>query len=491
MQLTPDEETALIARFIPVVLVNIDDIGLPVDPADWVASCALWSGSRHALDATEFWGLAAGGGARAPLVPRGSLSLDTLPQPVRVRGERGYELWLERAGWDGSSVVDAGSDNRLPNAAPPGAAMTAGTDAVTLRAECCCSDGFGALGDTALASLGLTAAEVAQLTDRLIILNYQMLFAAHLCGEAAVFPDGKAYDPTEYEGDWTCFSVILTAPDCGGFADLKPQYSAYSRRWRGQSQSHGENGTIIGHDLLPWAMTPRTGDHPHVLVSTGNHNLYPADIKVKPEGGLSIQSGSGYPAADSVNDDVGGWVKKSVLKNIGVPAAVAGVTLAKMAAGAVILGPFGALGGLIAGIAEVGPIARAIGMDPGLPDIDPSTEKPADGKLKDPKDKFKSSGPETKFFVVVPQDGSVDAAAAAAGLDFAAILQAQAVWSGRSYDRIDRMQEAFWPVHDGARSRGYVGRWGARCASDPFNRRAGDILPDQRVEVLRHLVAVL
>lgn len=491
MQLTPDEETALIARFMPVVLVNVDDIGLPVDPADWVAGCALWSGSRPALDDQMTWGLSASGGARAPLVPRGSLAITTLPQPFRFRGEGGHEFWLERSGWAGGSIVDAASDNRQSHTLSQSAVLSGPTDAVTLRAECCGENGFADLGDAALSSLGLMSGDLAALTKQIVLINYHLLFPGSHRGEKASFPDGTAYDPTRYEGDWTCFSVVLSAPQGRGADGLVPRHAAYGRKWRGQSQSHGEKGTIIGHDLLSWDRAPRVGEHALVLVATGNHNLYPADVAVTPGGGLSIQSGSGWPVADAVVEDVGNYVKKAVAKNTHVAAAVVGVTLAKMAAGAAILGPIGSLIGLVAGIAEAGPIAREIGKDPGSPDVDPTTSKPWDGKLKDPKDKFKSDGPQTKFMVIVPKDGGVDADGVTAGLSFAAATEAKAIWSARSYDRIDRAQEAFWPVHDGQRSRGFVGRWGARCASDPFHRRAGDILPDQRVEVLRHLIAVL
>lgn len=166
-----------------------------------------------------------------------------------------------------------------------------------------------------------------------------------------------------------------------------------------------------------------------------------------------------------------------------------GVTLAKMAAGASILGPIGALGGLVAGIIEAAPIAKAIGKDQGPPNIDPSTTTPPDGKMKDPKDKFKTKSTEPqKYIMVSPDPQAISANDVVLLLTFDGVIETTKAWSPESFEPIDRSAERFWPLHNAARSKGYVGRWGVRCATDPFNRRAGDILPDDRVEVLRSLM---
>jgi hypothetical protein len=489
MNLTESQKRTLLSQHLPILLVNTDDVGVPVDPERFVKMSALWSGQRPDLDDKSLWGTAAGANRRMPLVARGALDLATLSGPVGAERPIG-ELWLDCGGWIGGQDVAAGIDNRQPHVARL-QALFRDDPAPVVSAEVC--DGAtwsGMPSSVTERALGLTGSDLSQLLDAAVLINYQMLFAARQSEAVEVFSDGTEYAAGNFEGDWVCFSLLLTAPTAASDpAELLPRVALFERRFRNQSASSGENREVRRFEPVSWKATPKIGSHPLVLVAHGTHNLYPADTATTPDGHVSPQSAS-FGFVDNMTDDVNKWVKKAAAKNAHTSAAVLGVTIAKMAAGAAILGPVGGLVGLVAGIAEAAPIGKALGKDPGPIEIDPENERPPDGKLKDPKDKFKTKSQGTQAYLVVA-DGQVAAQQIEAHLTFDASIDQVLHWSGRSHGPVDRESERFWPTHDGLHSRGYVGRWGVRCEEDAFNRRAGDILPDFRIEALRNVLSLV
>jgi hypothetical protein len=492
MELTLEQKRTLVTRFMPVLLVSEDDMGPPIDPSTFVSEAALWGGQRPQLDNKLFWGQSAGAGRRRPNIARGSLDVSVLPMGQSLDEDGGpTEFWLDCAGWLSGPDVEPGADNREVNLPRLKAMFGAATEPV-VRAEACAADTWLALAGTTAAprSLGLPGTELVDFLSTTVLINVHCLFAARSDDSQEIAGNGTVYRSASYEGDWVCFSIILRSPNPDADVnELRPVYALCERRFRNQSASFGENLSARGFDAVPWSAMSKIGERPVVLVSTGTHNLYPADVETTPTGGLKTQSGS-FGFADNLTDDINKWVKKTVVKNWPASAAVFGVTLAKMAAGAAIAGPFGALAGLVAGIAEAGPIGKALGKDPGSPDIDPTTTSPPDGKLKDPGDKFKSgSGVGQKFVAISPQ--ATTPAQLQAFLTFDGTVQRVVNWAGASFEPINRIAERFWPTHDGLYSLGYVGRWGVRCENDGNNRRAGDILPDYRVEVLRSSLALL
>lgn len=131
--------------------------------------------------------------------------------------------------------------------------------------------------------------------------------------------------------------------------------------------------------------------------------------------------------------------------------------------------------------------AKAIGKDPGPLNIDPENTNPPDGKIKDPKDKFKDSSASTKSFIVIGE-GPLDEQELIQVMPPDSNIQRRLQWSGRTLEPVDRRIENYWPTYNLEMSTGYTGRWGVRCENDPLNRRAGSLLPDYRMEVLRNII---
>lgn len=487
MELTRSAKRDLVARYMPILLMRATDIGPPLDPEVYVAQCALWSGSRPGLDDKVHWGIAAAGGRRTPHVARGSMGVDLLPlaeTPGDVR-QSVDEYWLDCAGWRADAEVGPATDNRQ---ADPERLRTifAASDAV-VRAEVCDGAAWAALADAGIAEplLGLTGTELSELLGRWALINYQMLFASHRGPAEGIFPDGTRYGAEDHEGSWVCFSILLSAP-APDAALLEPRFAIFERRFRGKSRSLGENRIQRQFEAIAWNDVPRLASSVAVLAADGTHNLYPATVPASPSGTIAIQSSGGF--ADNVTDDVAAWVEEATEENWHTAAAVLGVTLAKMAAGAAIAGPIGAVGGLIAGVAEAGPIAEEIGHDPGPIEIDPSTTNPPEGELEEPEEET-DGGLGTESIQIVAA-GTIDTEAIEALLGTSPV-DIRHIWAPRAFEPVDRSAERFWPTYAGAHSSGYLGRWGVRCAEDPFNRRAGDLLPDYRVEVLRSVLHLL
>lgn len=490
MRLDAAAKRDLVAAYMPVLLVASGDVGLPVDPARYVAESALWAGTYPDLDDPSGWGVGANAQERGPLVARGALTLESLPRTQPQYSRKGAEFWLDCSGWLSSTKVTASSDNRQPNLSSLRERFEASA-APTLRAEVCDVESWRALGSTSasVAVLGLTAAELVDQLSGAVIVNYVFLFPGHRGHATDTFTDGTPYGADDHEADWACFSVALSA-DNAGAGRLEPRYAAFSRRRRSQSEDFGDTGMILRFRTLPWASVPKVDGHACVIATAGTHNLYPADAAT--EQGQLVPQGASMGFGENILDDGEAWVRGMVEGNAQVPAAVVAVTIAKMAAGYAVAGPIGALGGLIAGAAEAGNVAEAVARDPGGPEFDPSTSDPPDGDIDDPQDNFADAGTPFSGHTVISGSAEAGAAAGALGyLTFPSSVHRHLQWAERSFDPIDRTEEPFWPVHDGAASTGYVGRWGVRCGSDPFDRRGGDILPDFRMEVVRNLLGWL
>jgi len=490
MRLDAEAKRNLVATYMPVLLVASADVGLPVDPAQYVARSALWAGTYPDLDDPSGWGVDASPEERGPIVARGGLTLDSLPVAQRLLMRKPGEYWLDCSGWLSSSKVTTSTDNRQANLVSLRARFEDQSSTPTLRAEVCDVESWRAIGATSASReiLGLEADELLEILADTVIVNYIFLFPGHRGHAADVFADGMAYGADDYEADWACFSVVLSSRDMEVNA-LEPRFAAFSRRFRSQSEDFGADGTILRFRTVPWKSVPKIGRQACVIAATGTHNLYPADIATE-EVQIAPQSASmGY--ADNLTDDMEGWVGHAVTSNTQVPAAVVAVTLAKMAAANAVAGPIGALGGLLAGVLEAGAVSDAVSRDPGLPEFDPSTTSPPDGELEDPRDGF-SDDAELSGHTIVSGPVEPNAIAEVLGqLTFGTSISRQLLWAGRSYVPIDRASEPFWPVYGGSASTGFIGRWGVRCNSDPFDRRAGDILPDFRMEVVRNLLAQL
>jgi hypothetical protein len=470
MNLTEVQKQELLTKHLPILLINTNDVGVPIDPDRFVKMSALWIGQRPALDNKSLWGSSAGAGSRMPLIARGRLDLASLGPLVEEL--RASEMWLDCGGWSGGQDVADGIDNRQPNVVRL-VDLFRNDPTPVVSAEVCAGDTWSNMNSGMTErTLGLSGDELSQVLDNTVLINYQMLFTARRQDAIEVFRDGTQYAAADSDP-----------------AELQPRFALFERRFRNQSASFGENREVRRFESVLWEKIPKFGSQPLVLVADGTHNLYPADIATTPSGHVKTQSGSfGY--ADNITDDVNKWVKKAVVKNAPTSAAILGVILAKIAAGAAIIPPFGALVGLIAGIAEAAPIAKALGKDPGPIEIDPENEKPPDGKLKDPKDKFKTKAQGAQAYVVIA-DGTIDIQQISEYFTFDATIDQVLSWSGRSREPVNRELEGYWPTYDGFNSQGYVGRWGVRCENDPFNRRAGDILPDYRMEVLRNVLSLV
>jgi hypothetical protein len=480
MKLSDTQKTELLAEYLPLLLVSDDDVGLPLDPALYVARCALWIGQRPRLDDPLAWGADAGGSQRGPLVEKGDLTLDTLPlADIPFARRAAGELWLDCSGWQSASNVTALTDNRQANL--PGLRSLFADTTPALRAEVCDAGSWYSLGQTGTASslLGLAGDELEGILSDVIVINYMLLFPGHQSSGTQAFSDGTEYGTDNYEADWACFSVVLRRAANGALA---PVFGAFSRHMRTQSTDFGDPGNVLRFRVDEWDTVPKVDGHACVLAAPGTHNLYPADLATEDGHPTPQSAGMGY--GENLSDATNQWVDDTVQHNPQVPAAIIAVTLAKMLAGSALAGPWGALGGLIAGIAEASTIATKVPNQVEAPNPVPSEKKPPEGDLEDPQDKLKDEA----YVLVAPSVTPDIAATVQRFISFPTAITKTLPWSSRSQAPVNRDKERFWPVHDGIASTGYVGRWGVRCSSDPYSRRAGDILPDFRMEIVRNLI---
>ncbi len=487
MKLTESQKQTLLTRHLPILLGSVNDISVPIAPTQFIEMSSLWSASRPELDNKSLWGWAEGTeeNDRLPLVDRGGLDSTIFPQDIISYSQEADELWLDCGGWTGGDGVADWVDNREPNIAHLGTLFGQDSPPVVSAEVCDENTWLGIPSRVTERSLGISNIELSQILNNVILINYQMLFAGHEQNIKETFPDGNLYSAGNFEGDWICFSLLLSASTAhSNLTEFQPRFALFERRFRNQSASFGENREVRRYASVPWNETPKLGSYPIVLVATGTHNLYPANT-VTTSGHVKPQSASfGY--GDNVTDDVNRWVDD--FSNVGkaVNAAVLGVTLAKMTAGSAVAGPFGAMAGLIAGLIEATPIRKAVTTVLEVPEleIDPETGMPPEGELKDPRDQLEAT-------YLVHTSEAINVQQIVDQLTFDATIDRVLQWSGRSYEPVNRESEYYWPTYGGDNSEGYVGRWGVRCELDPFNRRAGGILPDYRIEVLRNVLHLI
>lgn len=312
-----------------------------------------------------------------------------------------------------------------------------------------------------------------------------------------------------YEGDWHAVTLLIPNPGAPPPADAPtglpptpispldladdefpvPDFVGFSRRARGVLLNVGSS--IVDSEsftLMALAQTSAgegrfTGNHPHVFVARGTHNMYASPgsndaPKFDSSLPLPVELIDTCILADNIDylfkevEEVREQVSNAVGKG-----KKAGIAIGKIAAGAAVGGAIGGpIGAAFGGWAGVMAAAVEGVLDPG-PDSLPGQPSPPPGPNNVP-----DAGPTVNDDDDLPDFGTVAAPAAVAEALRASlgdeVVEVKA-WDGppaqRIIDRTDGVQP--WWEPDGDHPQGYRGLWGARVELDPFDRRSGTRIP--------------
>jgi hypothetical protein len=334
----------------------------------------------------------------------------------------------------------------------------------------------------------MTATDIQALLQSIIAVQYYFFFPGSHLNVQQTDPFGGKQLVDEYQGDWQCFIVYLKPPTSNAeFESLSPFHVAVSATRRGVSSNLGSTGIWTGFTHQSWSTASTIEDHV-LLIARGNGNelRFVASDSTDSNPGIKPQSGDfGY----GVVDPIGKWGEELIKENQNGATAAVAATIAKIVAGASIFGPVGAFVGLIAGIAEAGEVMDAVNHGGELPDFD-FDKKVTEVEFGEPEED-EEDGVGTHSLVVA-LDSTVDINKVnlrliSANPNAAPVAESR-VWLTNSLVEINASTEPFWWHSAGSERRGFAGRWGVRCEHDPFQRRAGGVLPDYGILAVRHVL---
>ena len=466
---TPDRE--LVKRFEPIMVMHTLERFFPSDAKHYVERCALWT-AQPPFDDKNFWGgkvgdpfdrkpAIAAGKIAAILGEPGDRTID-LPGGAGDGGPR--ERFLELAGWidrtgGGVPAVTASSANQYANRGVVdtlyGNAPSEGGDPKLpnsrfwYHAEVFRTDKLRAV-------LPLVAApdlvKVLDTLDHPLLLNYYFFFPMH---DEPLLPPCTGVIAREFGGfggEWQCMSILLEGGD-----NLVPTFIGVTGKPTAQVpprtvarindddpagrtfmrvSPYDEAESIAAPGRTMTVLFASKDTHSLYLREGIVQTTYPSD-----EGPISCGFAEGPlspPQGESSSDP---W-----------PVDV-GKFLAKILAGAALLGPIGAFIGYVWAVAELDlgfKVTGEVSHDPPPPD---SMANRMDAFVVKPELNLVDFGPaQTDWAVKEMSDGD------------------------RIYDYlVDREKQLWWPSYDG--ESGFRGRWGPRVEKDPFDRRAGMRFP--------------
>ena len=473
-------------QYEPILYLHPSESFVPVNAKRYVEASALWA-AKAPFDDKNSWGT-------TPLVKSGQLSAlstepgDFLGKPDHILADTTNERFLEVGGWKNSaeaSEPDVSANSTNPYVDRQEILRRYGTDLADSKFWY-----HVELFDTArLKTLAGASTSGLDLTKTLsnfanpIVLCYYFFYPAH---EQSIDNNGcpniEAKEFAAHAGDWHCCAVLLDGQGPPSPDTYAPLFFGIT----GSRPAPDVNGAFRPHafdpegrialKVEPWrkgsAATPVQPDvvdgHPQFYVARGSHSMYTTsgDHEVSPYEESKVPAGCGrYDSPSAVPPASAGTPdippnKDSFTENGWV------ILLVKMRAG-FVLGPIGALVGLVAGIIEGAqhafppfaaggsPPTIPPGVDPPNPDAAPTS--PGQGITVRPKELAIPGISENQFNWVSDQGVSSPA--------------------GRTYDFVvDRAAQAWWPSDDG--TKGFRGRWGQRVTSDPVPHRAGVKFPE-------------
>lgn len=511
MALTPQQRALLVQAYAPILFFHPDERFAPVRPDNFMLASSLWRGTQTGKK--EGWGLGGPGFPRRPLIPRNGISLNPAEDfegkkdpdsdgvgewylghfdsqrgiSPYVRSLDSEELWLDCAGWlDGDHVTDVSSNDSC-SLEELGKRFLTEAPLVPARhwyfAEVMEIEEF----DRFFVNLASGPSDAEQLLrgqfGDVWVIWYYFLYPGHeeFLRRCEAFFDQKS--DGNYEGDWNAVGILIKRPATLPWEMPQPVFPVpstigYGVRLRGLAKDIvTEDSFKQGMTIRQWVDVEKSGFHPRVYVARGYHNNYATPGTQVPRdpsllgieiGKLACGVGEG---ASQVIDDL-----KDTASDIGETAKDIALTLLKMLAGAQVGGPWGALGGLIAGIAEA--VASDADHEPTADDWrkreqEHAPERGTYGLVLTP--------PEVPNPLVISDPDPTKNETAARIVN----------WEGTPSNKlVDRSQQRWWPNPDANRP-GYAGRWGVRVQNDPMLRRSGIPFPDFRRSFLRELLESL
>lgn len=474
-------------QYEPILYLHPSESFVPVNAKRYVEAAALWA-AKAPFDDKNSWGT-------TPLVKSGQLSAiqtepgDFLGKPDHILADTTNERFLEVGGWKNSDEasepgVSASSTN--PYVDRQEILRRYGTDLADSKfwyhVELFDTARLKTLAGASTSGLDLATTLSGNFANP-ILLCYYFFYPAH---EQSVGDDGcpniEAKEFASHAGDWHCYAVLLDG-------EGPPSPDTYTPLFFGITGSRPVPDTTgafrphafdaegrIALKVEPWrkgsAATPVQPDvvegHPQFYVARGSHSMYttPGDHEVSPYQDSKVPAGCGRYDSPSA-------VPPATPDTPGTPAHTDSFTengwvilLVKMRAG-FVLGPIGALVGLVAGIIEGIPKATTpFGVDGAPPTTPPGVDPP------NPDAAPTSSG---QGITLRPKELAIPGISE----NLFDWESAQAVSSpaGRNYDFVvDRAAQVWWPSDDG--TTGFRGRWGQRVTSDPVPHRAGVKFPE-------------
>ena len=178
-------------------------------------------------------------------------------------------------------------------------------------------------------------------------MNYYLFFPAHEQSADPTCTNIEALEFNCFAGEWGCISILLEQDQPG--SDFVPSLIGCTGCFTSdnpniaQAPDDGDAAKRIWMKVFPFTAATLVGQSPQLFVAKGTHSLY-------------LQPG---PVAVDFSDDsrpflcaTGEGTPVDQPDNSTNPFAPLGILLAKMMAGNGLLGPIGALAGLVAGIVE-------------------------------------------------------------------------------------------------------------------------------------------
>ena len=485
---TGDPAIDLGRRFEPILHLHPSESFVPVNAKRYVEAAALWA-ARPPFDDKKSWGT-------TPLVKAGKLSavqgepnMTYLGQQNNILADSANERFLELGGWKSQAEtsepgVTASSTN--PYVDRTEILRRYGTDLADSKfwyhVELFDTTRLKVLARDVKTGFDLTA--TLNNFANPILLCYYFFYPAH---EQSIGEDAcaniEAKEFASHAGDWQCFTVLLDGegppspttytPLFFGVTGSRPAPDATSGKFRPHAFDPEGRITL---KVEPWrkgsASAPVQPDvvesHPQLYVARGTHSMYttPGAHEVSPYEDSKVPAGCGkYDSPSAVppaspGDPGTSTPRDSFTENGWVIIAV------KMRAG-FVLGPLGALIGLVAGIIEGAPKGfTPFAANPTPPTIPPGVDPP------NPDAAPTAAG---QGITVRPKELAIPNVSD--GLFNWVSDQGVTSPSGRKYDFVvDRTNQVWWPSDDG--KKGFRGRWGQRVASDPVPHRAGVKFPE-------------
>jgi len=494
-------QIALAKAFEPVLLFHRDELYQPVDAKRWFESSTLWP-SQAPFDIKSSWGFSPPPPGippgpvfpRVPLLRPGQASLaasETRAGQTFVASDRykflqtagdERELFLELGGWLDS---DWATPSGHPEADVTGQSFNGAANLAAVR-DVVDGDKFARFRVRYAVEIVETNAverivlAIGRGVDLMALLRsvlraprlilYYFLYPGHeqaLLGcETAVGAGRNA----NFSGDGGCVTVLLDGD--------APAWIGHTTHNSGLVEAVVDS-TRVGMLVSPWRDARRDGQHPFVFVSKGTHGHYlSAGDKERPSfspGGIDVSKTSCGAVEDAYNALRDAIIAANETLGLADTATDAVVSLAKVAAGAAIAGPFGALVGGFASLAE------AAASDPS------SLEVPRPLPAAGPVDQLPvQTGPNATLVgrAIVPQGMVLPPDIQA--LETLNWASSEITADNRTYPFVVlRPEQPWWPASEWQDEAGYEGRWGTRVQADKMDRRCGMQFPNFRAMFFR------